>query len=120
MFASVSSDHIQEAISAFEARDIGKLGSLYEKENNLFREVCLKTTPRLDYWAKGTYDVFDKVANLRNGGVPAYAGTDAGANVHIFTLPNHVGRVARVVREVEGVVDIIQCRVGEGSRLIAE
>lgn len=120
LFASVSSDHIEEATSAIKARNIGKLGSLYEKENNLFREVCLKTTPRLDYWAKATYDVFDNVANLRNAGVPAYAGTDAGANVHIFTLPNHVERVARVVREVEGVMDTIQCRVGEGSHLIAE
>lgn len=120
MFESVSHHHIEEAISAIKTRAIGKLGSLYEKENNLFREVCLKTTPRLDYWAKATYDVFDKVTNLRNDGIPAYAGTDAGANIHIFTLPNHVERVARVVREVEGVVDTIQCRVGEGSRLIAE
>lgn len=82
LFARVSCDHIEQAISAIKTRDIGKLGALYEKENNLFREVCLKTTPRLDYWAKATYDIFDKVANLRkDNNIPAYAGTDAGANV---------------------------------------
>src|ERR671923_865430 len=83
-FTSVSSDHIEQASSAITARDIGKLGALYEKENDLFRQVCLKTTPRLDYWAKATHNVFDKVANLRNDSIPAYAGTDAGPNVYIF------------------------------------
>ncbi len=119
-FASVSSDHIEEASSAMAARDIGKLGALYEKENDLFRQVCLKTTPRLDYWAKATHDIFDKVAYLRNDSIPAYAGTDAGPNVHIFTLPRHVERVTRVVGEVEGVLEIIHCRVGEGSHLIQQ
>jgi diphosphomevalonate decarboxylase len=102
------------------ARDIAKLGLLYEKENSLFREICLKTVPPLDYWTKATQDVLDKVANLRNDGIPAYAGTDAGPNVHIFTEPKHIERVIRTVQEVEGVLDIIHCRVGKGSRLIQD
>jgi len=60
------------------------------------------------------------VENLRNEGIPAYAGTDAGPNVHIFTLPRHVGRVVRAIQEVEGILDIIHCRVGEGSHMIKE
>jgi mevalonate pyrophosphate decarboxylase len=81
---------------------------------------CLKTVPPLDYWTKATQDVLDKVANLRNDGIPAYAGTDAGPNVHIFTEPKHIERVIRTVQEVEGVLDIIHCRVGKGSRLIQD
>jgi diphosphomevalonate decarboxylase len=102
------------------ARDIAKLGLLYEKENSLFREICLKTVPPLDYWTKATQDILNKVANLRNDGIPAYAGTDAGPNVHIFTVPKHVEQVIRTIQEVKGVLDIIHCRVGEGSRLIQD
>jgi diphosphomevalonate decarboxylase len=119
-FVHFANPHIEQLTTALSARDIAKLGLLYEKENSLFREICLKTAPPLDYWTKATQDIINKVANLRNDGIPAYAGTDAGPNVHIFTVPKHVERVIRTIQEVKGVLDIIHCRVGEGSRLIQD
>lgn len=119
-FVSVADPHIEQISAALSARDIAKLGASYEEENYLFRQVCLKTMPPLDYWMKGTHDILDKVANLRKDGIPAYAGTDAGPNVHIFTVPKYVERVIRTIQEVEGVLEIIHCRVGEGSHLIEE
>ena len=119
-FVNIANHHINKITKALLARDIATLGALYEKENYLFRQVCLKTTPSLDYWTKVTENILDKVANLRNDGIPAYAGTDAGPNVHIFTMPKHVERVIRTVRDVRGVLDIIHCKVGEGSHLIQD
>lgn len=119
-FVSVANPHIEQLTTAMLARDIAKLGILYEKENSLFREICLKTAPPLDYWTKATHDILEKVGNLRNDGIPAYAGTDAGPNVHILTLPKHIERVIRTIQELEQVLDIIHCRVGEGSHLIQE
>jgi diphosphomevalonate decarboxylase len=119
-FVSVANHHIEGISTAVLERDIGKLGALYEKENYLFRQVCLKTTPPLDYWTKVTDNILNKVANLRNDGVPAYAGTDAGPNLHVFTQPNYVERVIRTIQEAEGILDIIHCRVGKGSHLIEE
>ncbi len=119
-FISVADHHIEQISTALLVRDIAKLGASYEEENYLFRQLCLKTTPPLDYWMKGTHDILDNVANLRKDGIPVYAGTDAGPNVHIFTAPKHVERVIRTIQEVEGVLDIIHCRVGEGSHLIEE
>jgi diphosphomevalonate decarboxylase len=119
-FVRVANHHIEGISTAVLERDIGKLGALYEKENYLFRQVCLKTTPPLDYWTKVTDNILNKVANLRNDGVPAYAGTDAGPNVHVFTQPNYVERVIRTIQEEEGILDIIHCRVGKGSHLIEE
>jgi diphosphomevalonate decarboxylase len=119
-FVSVANHHIEGISTAVLERDIGKLGALYEKENYLFRQVCLKTTPPLDYWTKVTDNILNKVANLRNDGVPAYAGTDAGPNVHVFTQPNYVERVIRTIQEAEGILDIIHCKVGKGSHLIEE
>jgi len=119
-FVSVADPHIEQISAALSARDIAKLGASYEEENYLFRQVCLKTMPPLDYWMKATHDILNKVVNLRDEGIPAYAGTDAGPNVHIFTVPKHVKRVIRTIQEVEGVLEIIHCRVGEGSHLIEE
>ncbi|MDQ3888771.1 MAG: diphosphomevalonate decarboxylase [Thermoproteota archaeon] len=119
-FVSVANHHIEGISTAVLERDIAKLGVLYEKENYLFRQVCLKTTPPLDYWTKVTDNILDKVANLRNDGIPAYAGTDAGPNVHVFTPPKYVERVIRTIQKAEGILDIIHCRVGEGSHLIEE
>ncbi len=119
-FVSVANHHIEGTTTAVLERDIAKLGVLYEKENYLFRQVCLKTTPPLDYWTKVTDNILDKVASLREDGVPAYAGTDAGPNVHVFTPPKYVERVIRTIQEAEGILDIIHCRVGKGSRLIEE
>jgi diphosphomevalonate decarboxylase len=119
-FVGAADSHIKKISTALSARDIAKLGAFYEKENYLFRQVCLKTIPPLDYWTKATNDILDKVANLRNEGIAAYAGTDAGPNVHIFTVPRHVERVIRTIQEAEEILDIIHCRVGEGSHLIEE
>jgi diphosphomevalonate decarboxylase len=119
-FASVADPDIEQISAALSARDIAKLGASYEQENYLFRQVCLKTMPPLDYWMKATHDILNKVVNLRDEGIPAYAGTDAGPNVHIFTVPKQVKRVIRTIQEVEGVLGIIHCRVGEGSHLIEE
>jgi diphosphomevalonate decarboxylase len=119
-FVSIADPHIQQISEALSARDIAKLGPLYEKENYLFRQVCLMTMPPLDYWTNVTEDIFKKVEILRNEGIPVYAGTDAGPNVHILTVPRHVERVIRTIQEVGGILDIIHCRVGEGSHLIEE
>ena len=119
-FVNVANHHIEQINTALLERDIAKLGVFYEKENSLFRQICLKTIPALDYWTNTTQDVLDKVVNLHNDGITAYAGTDAGPNVHIFTLPMHVERVIRTIKEVQGVLEIIHCRVGEGSHLIQE
>jgi diphosphomevalonate decarboxylase len=119
-FVGVANHHIEQISKAVLERDIARLGVLYEKENYLFREVCLRTAPPLDYWTKVTDNILDKVASLRNDGVHAYAGTDAGPNVHVFTPSKHVERVIRTIQGAEGILDIIHCRVGKGSHLIEE
>jgi diphosphomevalonate decarboxylase len=112
--------HIEETRSALDSRDIDMFGAFYETENYLFRRVCLKTEPQLDYWTKTTQDIIDEVANLRNDGVQAYAGTDAGPNVHILTSAKHVEGVIGSIQKLEGVQGLLHCRIGRGSHLIDE
>lgn len=119
-FSRVADFHIEEMKSAITERDIRKLGTFYETENYLFRKVCLQSKPSLDYWMKPTHDIIEKVSALRNEGVPVYAGTDAGSNVHILTSARHVERVITTFKGMEGVQELVHCRVGEGSQLIQD
>lgn len=119
-FTSVADIHNEEMMSAIATKDIEKLGVFYETENDLFRKVCMESVPALDYWMKSTHDILDRVATLRKEGIPAYAGTDAGPNVHILTLAHHAERVIATIRGMEGVQELVHCKVGEGSHLVQE
>ena len=57
---------------------------------------------------------------LRHEGVSAYAGTDAGPNVHEFTLPRYANKVNETIQEIDGVSSVIHCSPGEGTHLIEE
>lgn len=119
-FVSVADLHIREIRSAIESKNIKKLGELYEEENLLFRKVCLNTRPPLDYWSGITQKVLLQVMKLRHEGVLAYAGTDAGPNVHVFTLPRYANKVNETIQEIDGVSSVIHCSPGEGTHLIEE
>ncbi len=118
LFNNVADVHTEQIKSAIDTRDIETLGALYETENSLFRRVCLNTIPPLDYWMESTHEIIKKVAALRTEGVPAFAGTDAGPNVHVLTPVKHVEKVLKTLQEVEAVQKLVHCRVGEGSHLI--
>lgn len=119
-FNRVAELHIEGMKSAITERDIRKLGTFYETENYLFRKVCLQSIPSLDYWMKPTHEIFERVSALRKEGVPVYAGTDAGPNVHILTSASHVERVIATFKGMEGIQELVHCKVGEGSHLIQE
>ena len=119
-FVSVADLHIKEIRSAIKSKNIRKLGKFYEKENLLFRKVCLNTNPPLDYWSRITQDVLSQVTKLCLEGVLAYAGTDAGPNVHVFTLPIYTRKVIKSIQQLNGINSVVHCRPGEGSRLIHE
>jgi len=119
-FADAAEFHIEKIKSAIDARDIETLGAFYESENSLFRKICLNTKPSLDYWKGPTHHIINMVSTLRTEGVPAYAGTDAGPNVHVLTPVKHVERVLSTLQGLEGVEKLVHCKVGEGSHLIED
>ncbi len=115
-FVWMAQGHVEQAAEAVAIRDLEGLGKVYEADNMLFRTVCMNTKPPLDYWSSATEDVLAAVTLLRSEGVPAFAGTDAGPNVHILTGSRHSKKVIEKVKEVAGVNEVIHAVPGEGSR----
>jgi diphosphomevalonate decarboxylase len=119
-FVGMAPFHVRKAAEAVATMDLEGLGTVYEADNILFRTVCMKTKPPLDYWSGATDEVFAAVARLRSEDVPAFAGTDAGPNVHILTGSRDAKKVIEKVKEVAGVNEVIHAIPGEGSRRLKE
>ncbi len=114
-FVGMAESLVGQAAEAVAIRDLEGLGKVYEADNMLFRTVCMNTKPHLDYWSSATDDVFAAVTWLRSEGVPAFAGTDAGPNVHVLAGSRHAKKVIEKVKEVDGVIEVIHAIPGEGS-----
>ncbi len=116
-FTGAADAHVEKAQAAISPRDLQELGKVYESDNMLFRKVCMNTEPQLDYWSDATAEVFKSVAELRKEGIFAFAGTDAGPNVHIFCEPRDSRKLIDELDKLEGVKDIIHSRPGGPSAL---
>ncbi len=61
-----------------------------------------------------------EVEQLREEGVPAYYTIDAGANVHVMTLPSFEKKVYASLQKTSGVHNILKCHPGESASIINE
>jgi diphosphomevalonate decarboxylase len=111
-FVAAAETHVRDAAESIAARDLERLGQVYELDNALFRQVCMKTEPPLDYWSEATAGVFKAVSDLRGEGVSVFAGTDAGPNVHVLCEPRDSAKLIASLGEVHGVREIIHARPG--------
>jgi diphosphomevalonate decarboxylase len=116
-FVDIAQTHVSNASDAIALRDLHKLGAVYEADNMLFRRVCMNTRPALDYWSAATERVFSAVADLQSEGLPVFAGTDAGPNVHILTNTKNVEKVINKIEQIHEIKEVIHAMPGAGSHL---
>jgi len=65
--------------------------------------------------------VLKEVRALRlRRGLPCYFTIDAGPNVHVITPPERAEAVARALKMVQGVREILRCPTGRGVALVDE
>jgi diphosphomevalonate decarboxylase len=111
---------IEEMRKAVAARDFARFAALTMRESDNMHAVMLDTWPPITYlndWSKQIiYGVNDLNATNEE---PATAYTfDAGPNAHLYTLEGNVGKVKSMLKEVEGVQKVIECRVGAGPKYL--
>jgi diphosphomevalonate decarboxylase len=81
--------------------------------------IAMSSRPPILYWKPATLAVLEAVRDLREEGIEAYSTMDAGANVHVITLPEREETVAARLAELEGVGEVIRDGVGPGPRVEA-
>lgn len=106
--------------AAILARDLDALGEAAEADALSLHAVALTSRPSVWYWNCGTQAVVEAVRAWRRDGLPAYFTIDAGPNVHILTLPEHLPAVRARLGEIPAVKEVIVCGPGPGATLLSE
>ena len=76
------------------------------------------TTAGLLYWNAATVAAMHVVRGLRAPGVPVFLTIDAGPQLKAVCLPSAAATVAAALREVPGVLNVVETGLGGAARLI--
>ncbi len=93
-------------------RDFTPFGELVEAEALEFHSILLTSTPPLVAWYPGTVQVIHEVQQMRREGTEAYFTINTGFNVHVLTLPQHVGTVQARLGALPLVINTLTAQVG--------
>jgi len=84
----------------------------------MMHAVMMTSQPQLFYWKPATLAVMEAVRSWRNDGLPVAYTIDAGPNVHVICPQPEMAQVAALMREIPGVLDVLQARAGGPARLV--
>ena len=99
-------------------RDFAAFAEIIELDSDMMHAVMMTSQPALFYWKPATLAVMETVRSWRLDGLQVAYTIDAGPNVHVICPQAEMGQVAALLREVPGVTDVLQARVGGPARLV--
>jgi diphosphomevalonate decarboxylase len=106
---------------AIRERNLQALGEWLEADALCMHAVMMTSRPALLYWEPPTLAVIKAVRGLRTRrGLPCYFTIDAGPNVHVITRPGQANAVARALKKVAGVQEVLRCPTGRGAYIEEE
>jgi diphosphomevalonate decarboxylase len=106
--------------TAIMERDFETFADIVELDSNMMHGVMMTSSPRLVYWLPGTLAVMHAVESWRQEGISVCYTIDAGPNVHVITLETHAAEVTRRLKQIPGVLDVLQASPGGPARLVDE
>jgi diphosphomevalonate decarboxylase len=107
------------ARDAIRARDFDALARISEYSCLKMHALALAAQPGLLYWNGATVECMHRVRALRQQGVPVFFTVDAGPQLKAVCMPSAIEQVKAALRDVPGVLDVLDTGLGEGARAIA-
>ena len=114
--ASSAAD-IAAARSAILARDFARLGATAEHSCLKLHALAMSAMPPLVYWNAATVACMNTVRELARDGVGVFFTIDAGPQLKAVCEPDSAAAVAAALRDVPGVVDVLDTGLGAGVEL---
>jgi diphosphomevalonate decarboxylase len=111
---------LAEARRAVLARDFEALADIAEHSCLKMHALALAARPGLLYWNGASVECMHRLRALRQGGVPVFFTIDAGPQVKAVCLPEARATVVAALREVPGVLQVLECGLGGGARLLTD
>jgi diphosphomevalonate decarboxylase len=98
-------------------RDFGTFADVVELDSNLMHAVMMTSQPSLFYWLPTTLAVMQAVRQWRQEGLAVCYTLDAGPNVHCICQAKDAPQVARLLQQIDGILDIRQAKAGQGASI---
>ena len=108
------------ARQAVLARDFEALAAISEHSCLKMHALALAAQPGLLYWNGATVEAIRCVRALRAQGVPVFFTNDAGPQVKAVCEPQALAQVTAALRQVPGVLDVVETGLGGGVHAIDE
>jgi diphosphomevalonate decarboxylase len=93
-------------------RDFDELARVVELDSNLMHAVMMTSSPPLIYWTPATLNVMLAVQAWRASGMPVCYTIDAGPNVHVICLSSNMLKIEELLKELDGVSQVLVAHVG--------
>ena len=107
-------EDLEVAKQAINQRNFEMLGDVLERNAMKMHATTLGANPPFMYWQSATFDVMEKVQELRESGIQAYFTIDAGPNVKVLCQPKDEQFVREALMTVSPVQDVYTCHPGPG------
>jgi diphosphomevalonate decarboxylase len=105
---------VEDARAAVVAHDLEKVGAIAERSFLKMHATAMTSDPPAIFWKPPTLDLIERVRQLRAEGTGAWATIDAGPHVAVFTSAGDLSKVAKALREIQGVREVVETRPGPG------
>ncbi|HTV84529.1 MAG TPA: diphosphomevalonate decarboxylase [Dyella sp.] len=107
------------ARDAILARDFQALAQISEYSCLKMHALAMAAQPGLLYWNGATMECMHRVRALRQQGLPVFFTVDAGPQLKAVCEPSAIEQVKAALRDVPGVLDVLDTGLGEGAKAIA-
>jgi diphosphomevalonate decarboxylase len=115
-----SEKDLKEMRTAISQKDFEKLGDLAEFSALKMHALTLSSRPPVLYWNSTTVELIEEVKTLRKKGIQAYFTIDAGPQIKVITLPEHMSFLQKHFSEFQGVENIVESNLGPDVTLIGD
>jgi diphosphomevalonate decarboxylase len=107
------------ARNAILARDFDALAQISEYSCLKMHALAMAAQPGLLYWNGATMECMHRVRALRQQGLPVFFTVDAGPQLKAVCAPSAIEEVKAALRDVPGVLDVLDTGLGAGARAIS-
>jgi len=109
---------IKKLKKSFKNKDFKLLGKIIEEETINMHGVMMTQKPALFYWNGETIKIIKAVQEWRRYGLLVYFTIDAGPNVHLICQAEGEKEIAKKVKKLGGVLDVIINKPAKGAHII--
>jgi diphosphomevalonate decarboxylase len=110
---------LSTARSAILARDFDALAQISEYSCLKMHALAMAAQPGLLYWNGATVECMHRVRALRQQGLPVFFTVDAGPQLKAVCEPAAIEQVKAALRDVPGVLDVLDTGLGAGARAMS-